>query len=138
MLTTKEQIGKLDRKILIQRAIYGAAGTSNERLITGWTEIAENGQPWANVEDGPGSEEFEGDQLVAVQTVNITMRYWDDISMQYRILFDGNIHNIISSVKIGRKRFLKLITRVGGQYEESNVGGLGSFSPNEYSDAYDR
>jgi len=136
VLQHKEQIGKLDRKITIQRAIFDDDG-SNQRKITGWTEIATNATPWANVEDGFGTEEFEGDQLVGIQTINFTIRFRSDISLQYRILYNGEIHNILSLVEIGRKRFLKITTKRGGQYQESSVGGLGSYD-NGYSDAYDR
>lgn len=121
MLSTKEQIGKMDRKITIQEKIY-SDNVSNERVVTGWQDIATSPEPWANVDDRFGSEVMQGDELTGLKTTNFTIRYRDDLTIENRVVFDSMYYNILDFIKIGRKGFLKIVAESGGQYRETSGG----------------
>lgn len=120
MLSVKEQIGRMDKRVTFQQPIYGT-DASNQHKITGWEDIDNNPEVWANVEYTTGSESFESDQLVAVKAAKINVRYRTDLNTTYRAIVDEEIFNIHSIIEVGRKRFSKILGEFGGQYKETTT-----------------
>ena len=120
MLSTKESIGRMDKRVTFQKPIYGT-DASNQHKITGWQDIDTSPEVAANVEFKSGSEGFESDQLVATKTATITVRYRTDLSTNYRAIVGDEIFNIHSIIEVGRKRFSKILGEFGGQYKETTT-----------------
>ena len=120
MLSTSEHIGKLDRRITIQRKVLGS-DASNQRKITGWTDIATYPEVWANVDEKSGSEVFQADQLVGLTVANFTIRYRTDVTIENRIVYNSKYYDIQAILDVGRKRFLRLTCESGGQYKETTT-----------------
>lgn len=114
MLQSKEQIGKLDRRITFQREIF-ATNESNEDEGIGWQDEVE---VWAGVDDKPGNEVYQSEQLVAVRSSVFTIRY-RDVNTSWRISFDGSYYDIISIQRPDRKGYLKVIASIGKHYQET-------------------
>lgn len=123
MLSTKEHIGKLDRRITFQQNII-QKNESNEDEETGWENIASNPTVWAATRDVSGSEDFQADKLTELRTMEFIIRYRTDISLKYRISFAGELYNIISAAEIGRKGYLRLIGEMGIEYQETDGSGF--------------
>lgn len=119
MLQSKQQtIGGLDQKILIQEEIYGD-NESNERVVTGWQNIASYPEPWANVSENSGYEPTQADQVQGLKTSTFTIRYRTDVNIKHRIIYQNEIYNILTILAIARKGFLKIVAESGGQYQET-------------------
>lgn len=112
-----EHIGKLDKWLRIQSKIVGV-NESNEDEEAGWEDVV---TCWGSIEDRQVSsgEEYRADQLTSFQNSTIVIRYRTDVTTKNRILSEGEIYNILTIAKVGRKRFLSLSTETGGQYQES-------------------
>lgn len=117
MLHSKQQIGTLDGKIVIEQPTYEIDAVSNERKITGWEEVAE---VWAKVEDRQGYEAEQADQINAIRGTVFTIRY-REIDTTWRIRFDGELYNIESVERQDRKRFLKVMAYIGQQFTEAET-----------------
>lgn len=120
MLQHKEEIGRLDRRITIQKKIFGT-DASNQHLVTGWEDIETNPEVWANVEEKSGTEVFQADQLVGLTVAQFTIRYRTDVTIQNRIVYNSKYYDIQAILEIGRKRFLKITCESGGQYKETET-----------------
>lgn len=103
MLSSKEQIGKLDRKIIIQTKT-NASDEYNQPIST-WTTFA---NPWAKVQDGSGSESFQADQLTAYRDTVFTIRYLSGLNETMRILYNYQYYNIRLIKRPDRNRFVEL------------------------------
>lgn len=117
MLQSKEQIGKLDRRIMIERPVYEIDMVSDERKLTGWEEVVE---VWAKAEDRQGSEVFQSDQITAVRGTVFTIREMS-IDVTWRISFDGEYYNIEGVERPDRNRYLKIIAYIGEQYTTADT-----------------
>lgn len=137
MLSSKEQIGKLDRRITFQEKIIGT-NASNEDEETGWENIATNPTVWASKDDRTGSESYRADKEVAYNTIFFICRYRSDITAEMRVVHDGVAYNIVSPpVEISRKRFLSIETESGGDFVgEVVTEDLGAFS-SAFSSAFE-
>lgn len=120
MLQSKEQVGKLDRKITIQKPDF-ETNEANEREIVGWSNIDVSPTPWANVLESFGSESMQADQVTGVKTSTFIIRYRTDVTIEYRILHQEEIYNILTMLEIGRKGFLKIVAESGGHYQETET-----------------
>jgi SPP1 family predicted phage head-tail adaptor len=101
--------GLMDELISIQRYSETVDTNTGEKLQT-WTEIA---APWARiVELETGSEEVNADRRENKQTVNFTIRYISDISVNDRIVWNSNKYNIISIADLERRMYIKLHTEI--------------------------
>jgi SPP1 family predicted phage head-tail adaptor len=101
--------GLMDELISIQRYIETVDSNTGEKLQT-WTEIA---APWARiVELETGSEEVNADRRENKQTVNFTIRYDSNISVNDRIVWNSNKYNIISIADLERRMYIKLHTEI--------------------------
>ena len=115
MLSSKEEIGKMDRKILFQKKILGT-DASNQQKVTGWENIDSSPRAWAKVDENSGTEVNQADQLVGVKSTTFTIRYRDDVTIENRIVYNGGNYDIHTLLQLSRKRFLKIIATGGGQY----------------------
>lgn len=131
MLQSKEQIGRLDRRITFQKKIVGS-NESNEDQEDGWENIDDKPTVWASKnERGVSSgEEYRADKLTAFQNVVFTCRYRSDILPKYRVVCEGIAYNIIAPpIEIGRRRFLQVECESGGEFiGEIITEVLGAFS----------
>lgn len=103
MLQSKEQVGKLDRKIIFQRKST-ALDVANANSENGWTNVA---SPWAKVEFGEGAEIVVAGQVKNVQDIRCTIRH-RTVNAAWRISFDGNYYEIDGVKPLDRNRFLKV------------------------------
>jgi SPP1 family predicted phage head-tail adaptor len=101
--------GLMDELISIQRYSETVDTNTGEKLQT-WTEIA---APLARiVELETGSEEVNADRRENKQTVNFTIRYDSNISVNDRIVWNSNKYNIISIADLERRMYIKLHTEI--------------------------
>ena len=117
MLQSKEHIGQLDRRITIQEPVYEINPISNERTITGWSDVA---AVWAKVHDNTGSENYQAEQIEAVRGTMFTIRF-REVDVTWRISFDGDYYNIQSVERPDRKGFLKVLGFIGTDYGDAET-----------------
>jgi len=109
------KIGKLDRRITIQRATltvndYGERAETWTTLATVWAEV--------NFRPGSGSETIESDQVFAVQRVRFVIRYSStvsDLKPSDRVSYNGQLYQIEAVQEIGREEGLRLVTTSTGE-----------------------
>jgi SPP1 family predicted phage head-tail adaptor len=121
MLNSKEQIGRLDRRITFQEKIVGE-NESNEDAETGWEDIETRPTVWASKsEKSVGSgEQYRADKLTDFKSVVFVCRYRSDITAKHRIICDGVKYSIISPPQeISRRRYLTIETESGGEFVEN-------------------
>lgn len=133
MLSHKEQIGRLDRRITFQQKVVGE-NVSNEDAEEGWEDITTNPTVWASRNDRAGREAYAADKLTGFQGFDFVCRFRSDVTIEMRITCEGKAHNIISIQEIGRRRFMGIITETGIDYVESE--SVGEFSQTEFSDEF--
>lgn len=132
MLQSKEQIGRMDRRITFQQEVT-QKNASNEDEQIGWEDIATVPTVWAAVRDVSGNENFQADKLTELRTMEFVIRYRTDISLKYRIAYAGELYNIISAAEIARKGYLRLIGEMGIEYQEQGGSGFSSAFSSGYS-----
>lgn len=113
MLQSREQIGKLDRRITFQSMIVGS-DESNADVEAGWEDVA---TVWASVTDNTGHESLQADQMAAVRSTEFTIRH-RTIDEKWRISFDGDLYDIVSVKRPDRNRYLKILAVIGIHYKE--------------------
>jgi SPP1 family predicted phage head-tail adaptor len=133
MLSTKEHIGRLDRRITFQEKVI-TTNESNEDEETGWENIATNPTVWASIKESTvgSGEQYRADKLTGFQSAVFVCRYRDDITVKNRIVYDGLAYDILSMQEIGRKRFMSIETE---STEETVAEVEGAFSDG-FSDAF--
>jgi SPP1 family predicted phage head-tail adaptor len=91
--------GPLNRRIALWR--YTQTGTSefNEPIFT-WSVVMAN-MP-ANVKPLTADERFGSDQVFAVRTMAFTTRWFDGLTTEDVIAFDGGHYDITGIAEIGR------------------------------------
>lgn len=135
MLNSKEDIGKLDRRITFQEKIIGT-NASNEDEETGWQNIATNPTVWARKDERIGNESYRADKLVDHHTILFTCRYRSDITAVMRVVYEDRAYNIVAPpVEIARRRYLTVECESGGDFV-GTVGVSGAYS-SSFSSAYD-
>jgi SPP1 family predicted phage head-tail adaptor len=117
MLQSKEQIGKLDRRITIQSKLTEEVA-SNEDFESGWTDFWEC---WARVDEKSGTEAYRNDEITAVTVADFFIRYKEGITETMRILFNNRIYGVKSIIFVDRKRYIKITAESGGQYVEAET-----------------
>lgn len=121
MLQSKEQIGKLDRRITFQEKVIGD-NVSNEDEETGWQDIETTPEVWANVEEKSGTEEFKADQLNGVKLSHFYIRYRNDLNVKLRIVYGSDLYDIQSILALDRNRYLKIVGTTGLKaYQETET-----------------
>lgn len=136
MLNSRENIGKLDRRITFQEKIIGS-NASNEDEETGWQNVATNPTVWASKDERTGSESYRADKLVDYNSIYFICRYRSDITAVMRVVCEGVAYNIVSPpVEISRRRFLSVECESGGDFVgDIIVGGELEFTT-EFSEEF--
>jgi len=101
-------IGKLDRRIIIERLTEGAVNGFNEPAETWATFIA----VWAKRADVSDGEKVAGGQLGGAQVSRFTVRSSTktrSVTGKDRLNYDGSIWNLTGAkeTKLGRNRFIE-------------------------------
>lgn len=136
MLSSKEQIGKLDRRVTFQSKIVGE-NESNEDEETGWENIDTNPTVWASKNERSGNEAYRADKLTDYLNVVFVCRYRNDITPKNRLVCDGIPYNILAVTEISRKRYLSIDCESGGEFiGEVITEEVGGFSSG-FSSGYD-
>lgn len=128
MLSSKEHIGRLDRKITIEE-LTNVPDSYNQPVPT-WSTFA---TPWAKMEDRSGSEGYQADQLTASRMTVFTIRYMTGLKETMRVLFEGRYYNIQYIKSPDRRRTLEVGTMLLDEVEEAEGGAFSS----SFSTAYD-
>ena len=108
------KIGKLDRRITIQRATltlndYGERAETWGTLATVWAEV--------QYKVG-GGESLQSDQVFSEQRVHFIIRYSSDVSSvrpSDRVSYNGNIYQIEGVQEIGRGEGFRIVTTLRGE-----------------------
>lgn len=103
MLSHKEQIGRLDRRIVIQESTLTKDEYGQE--MTAWGTFA---TVWAKVEDKSGSESYQADQLTATRMTVFTIRWIAGLTEKMRILYNYDYYDIQAIKSPDRKRTLQV------------------------------
>lgn len=136
MLSSKEQIGKLDRRVTFQSKIVGE-NESNEDEETGWENIDTNPTVWASKNERSGNEAYRADKLTDYLNVVFVCRYRNDITPKNRLVCDGIPYNILAVAEISRKRYMSIDCESGGEFiGEVITEEVGGFSSG-FSSGYD-
>jgi SPP1 family predicted phage head-tail adaptor len=107
--------GRLDRRITLQ-GFYESQDATGEPIKT-WRDLPQTPTVWAQVTPvaltrSSGGQEFQAaDQLVAVADTRFRVRYRRDLSVEHRIVYDGEHYEIASISEIGRREGLEIIAR---------------------------
>ncbi len=117
MLQSKEQVGKRDRKIIIQQKTIGD-NQSNEDEEIGWEDFA---TPWASVNEKSGSEHYRNDKLTAVTVAEFNIRYRTGLLENMRIVYNGRYYGITSIIYPDRRRTILITAESGGEYVEATT-----------------
>lgn len=130
MLSHKEQIGRLDRRITFQEKIVGD-NESNEDEETGWQNVDTNPTVWASKTEKIGGESYRADKLTDYSNVIFVCRYRSDITAKNRVVCEGVAYNITAPpMELSRRRYLSIECESGGEFigdadvEESGVFDL--------------
>lgn len=91
-------IGRLDRKILIQKRT-DTVNDFAEPIFT-WSTFHEC---FSNVQSAGGNEAFEADAITANNRKKFKIRFFDGINESMRILYDGNYYQILQIQELGRE-----------------------------------
>jgi SPP1 family predicted phage head-tail adaptor len=117
MLNSREQIGRLDRRIYIIQPVT-TTGTSKGPTITGYEFIDSDYQPWARVRNKLGDEIVQNDIITHVQQTVFTIRYRTDITTEMSIVHENKRYKIFSFAESGevRRRFLDITAEYTEDY----------------------
>ena len=99
--------GEMDRLVTIQLASGSAQDAYGDEQLT-WVDVA---NVWAKIEWGVGAEGEDASQITNHEKVTFTMRY-RTLDAKNRISYDGQYYDIESIGQLGRKRFLKVVTKI--------------------------
>lgn len=127
--------GALDRRITIQRQVNPDVQASGQvDPDHGWTTMA---TVWAALRDPSSSDGIRADAAMEVQTRTWTIRYRPDLPVAAgcRVLWRGQVHQVIGVREIGRNDRIDLDTTIidSPQASGSGLGGIqnpgGSITP---------
>jgi SPP1 family predicted phage head-tail adaptor len=134
MLSHKEQIGRLDRRIIFQRPVFGQ-DASNQKKIAAWVNIPDSFEAFAKVDETGGNEILQAEQLNGIKSAKFTVRYREDLDLELRILYKNVPYNVKSITEVGRKRYLEIMAVAGGHYADN--ASVNAFQDSQYSQGYD-
>lgn len=103
MLQSKELIGRLDKKITLQRKVT-ETDESNADAEESWEDVA---TVWAKIEYGRGSEGLEADQMKSNFDITATIRS-RTVENDWRISFDSKYYEIDHVDPIDRTGYKKI------------------------------
>ena len=130
MLSSKQEIGKLDRRITLE--VLSTSKDEYNQDIESWSTFR---LVWAEIKDGSGNEQVIADQPTAVRITEMTIRYIAGVNeMNTRVKFGGQIYNIVGIQRPDRNRTLILRTSLSDEAADSEGGG---FSATAFSSGFD-
>lgn len=131
MLATGVQIGKLDRRIIIQSPVY-ENNDHNEDQITGWENVV---TVWARADQRQGNEVIDAERLTYYETTLFTIRHRTDLNVRMRIIFGTVPYRIFSITEheSSRNGYMVIAAEV---MDNTTVVTSGEFSATEFSDEF--
>jgi len=102
-------IGFMERHITIEQPTYTVSTDTNDNPITAWATYK---TCWASWVHKNSQEVFETGQMVAKDTYEWKIRYYDAeaVKMDMRINYDSNYYYLVSIKELGRKEAWLLTT----------------------------
>ena len=71
-------------------------------FIETWAEVTD-GERWAKITPISGKERNQGDQVKALRSHVISMRFFTGMVSSYRIVYDSRIFNIVKVIDVGER-----------------------------------
>lgn len=105
--------GLLDRRIRLERRVEETddSGQSRQRFLP----LAE---VWARVEPLGGREGFGQQQWVATGDVRFTIRWRADVTPLHRVVYDGQVFDVMTVAEDGRREALLVVGRARTERKE--------------------
>lgn len=100
--------GSLDRRIELQAKAVTRDDIGEEQIT--WATFA---TVWANVQGLRGKEFFAAAEMQDSIDFRIRTRYRDDVTRDQRILFEGQLLDIVSIVETGHREGLEIMCMSG-------------------------
>lgn len=95
--------GRLDRRVTLQQV--AETRSSSGDVVQSWSELA---TVWAGVQQPSGRTAFEATERQARGDAIFRIRYRDDVTAKNRILYQGDIYEILAIKEIGRREGLEI------------------------------
>jgi len=95
--------GKLDKRLTFQMSEPSKELTGEE--INTWVDCF---HAWANIDYKGGKEPYEADKKTAINEVTFKLRFRRGINEKMRILFNGEIYDILHIAEIQRRQGLEI------------------------------
>ncbi len=103
--------GSLDRRITLQ-SFYETQDGAGTPVKT-WHDLEQSPHVWARVEHLSGREPFAAEQEYAEATTRFTIRHRSGLSVEMRIVYQGEAYDIQSIKELGRREGQEILaTRV--------------------------
>jgi SPP1 family predicted phage head-tail adaptor len=108
--THKLHAGQLDQRITLQQRAPGQDALGN--ASGAWVTVRED---WARARPLRGREFFAAGQTQASAEVEFTIRWSDDVSAAWRVLWNGTPHDIVAPPMAidGQRQWLQLMCATG-------------------------
>lgn len=84
------QAGKLNKRIMLQKPVKAQSPTTGA-IVNGWGDVAEL---WANITDLSARDFVAAKAAQNEVTTRITIRWREDVTDKYRILYRGRVYDI--------------------------------------------
>jgi SPP1 family predicted phage head-tail adaptor len=100
-------IGRMERKIVIQKPTYSVSSNTNDKSVSAWTTYKTCFASWVHKQS---NEVFETGQMVAKDTYEWKIRYYDAsaVKMDMRISYNSEYYYLVGIKELGRKEALLL------------------------------
>ena len=102
-------IGRMERKVVIEQPTYTVSSDSNDKYVSAWTTYKSCFASWVHKQS---QEVFETGQMVAKDTFEYKIRYFDapSVKMDMRISYGSEYYYLVGIKELGRKEALLLTT----------------------------
>ena len=105
------RIGRLDRRVTFIKPIL-VTGSGNQSEITGWEEVEDKPDVWADKIENSGRTLVDADRVTFSQTTSWIIRFREDLNVRNRLVWNTKVYEIfnISEMPNDRDRYLKIET----------------------------
>ena len=102
-------LGRMERKIVIEQPTYSVSSDTNNKYVSAWTTYK---TVWASWVHKQSQEVFESGQMVAKDTYEWKVRYYDaaEVKQDMRISYDSEYYYIVGIKELGRKEAYQITT----------------------------
>ena len=104
-------LGSLQYRITLLAPLSGSPTATGELLRT-FSPVA---TVWASWNYGVGNEQYLADEKTTIQKVAFTIRYRNDVTTEWRILYKGITYEVNAVAEYGRRQGLILSSFARGQ-----------------------